>query len=130
MPKRYYIYNALLLLLASLMFTFFKYSGFFVTIIMRQDIIYYTIILPTYIFLGTIGIFYQLFKIDWNDKRTLFYKVGAILNTMYIICLLIFSTRIYLTSSLGLELLLLILGMPLIIFPYVNSIFVNIYKKN
>ena len=64
MPKRYYLFNTLLLLLLTSMFIFFKYSGFYVSIIMRQDIIHYTIVLPVYIFLGSIGIFYQFFKID------------------------------------------------------------------
>ena len=127
--KRFYLYNAFLLLLLALILFFFKYSGFFMAIIMRQDIIYFSIILPVYVFLIFIGLFYQFFKLDRKNKQLFWIQIGAIMNTLFIGAMLVVSSKMYLTSSIGLEILLMSLATPLIFVPLVYS-WVKTFWKN
>ena len=99
--KRSYLINTLMFLILMAYTNLTKGQGFFITLIIRQDIIWYIVVLPVFILIGLFGVIYQLMKIDFKDTRKLSYQVISILTTLYLFFFLVFFTRIYLTSSLG-----------------------------
>ena len=99
--KRSYLVNTLMFLILMVYTNLVKSQGFFMALIIRQDIIWYIVVLPAFILIGIFGIVYQLLKIDFKDTRKLSYQLISILTTLYLFFFLIFFTRIYLTSSIG-----------------------------
>lgn len=123
--KRFYLYNALYLLLAILIILFWRVDGFFTGIIMRQDIIHFVIVLPVYLSFGIFGIAYQLFKIDWKDKKTLWWRVLGVLTTTYIMFCLIFLQRIHLTVGLSLEVIIFLIPAATTLLSMSGSLFIK-----
>ena len=136
--KRFYLFNTLYLLLAIVLFAFFKNQAFLMSIFLRQDIPYFSIELPVYIGLALFGILYQAFKIDWKNWKSVWYGTLSIMTTLYIMFILVFQTRIHLTATPTAELILVLVPGVLIMSSLILTVIFdrnpkrvgNTYEKN
>ena len=107
--KRTYLVNLVIFLILIFYTNLVKTQGFFMALIIRQDIIWYIIVLPLFILICLFGILYQLFNIDLKNKKKLTSQIISLLTSLYLFLFLILFTRIYLTSSIAAFILLSVL---------------------
>ena len=104
MKKRFLLFPSVFLTLYFFVMIFINHLGYFTALFMRNDLLYFMLIIPMFVIIFIFGIVYMSLQINWKDGFKTYWKRLAILITyVYIFFINIFIPDIYMTTSISLQ---------------------------
>ncbi len=127
--KRYLIMPLIFSMLTMFILFMFKYMGYFIATMLRNDLVYFMLLIPVISLILIIGLIYMIMgmKNEKGEWSFAWYKILPIIVFVYFFAVLIAITNIYLTTGIAAQ--ILIVGIPVFILLISNVFLVLNYIK-